>query len=119
MKVLTYIDWAMLLVSGVVAIALSVLKTPVAFWLPAWFIQGAVLVYALARKDGVHWPSTSFGVVAVAHVITLIVLLAVSGMSLDGLAQLFFGLLFIHGLLYLVAAKRFLIRRGWLKPKNA
>jgi len=54
MKVLTYIDWFVLFVSGVLAIALSVAKTPLVFSLPAWAIQIAALSYAVTRKDGVH-----------------------------------------------------------------
>ncbi len=119
MKALTYIDWAVLFVSGIIAIVVSALKTPVAFWLPVWAFQAALFGYAVARRDGGHWPSTLFGVVAASHVLTVTVLLAVAGVSLAALAQLFFGLLFLHGLLYLVVAKAFFMRRGWLKPQNA
>ena len=119
MKPLTYIDCAVLLVTGAFAIALSMLKTPLMFWVPVWCIQVAALVYAFMRRDGAHWPSTLFGCIATAHVVAATIFLSLAGLSFFGLLQLFFGLLFVHGMLYLIAAKPFLIRRGYLKPQTA
>jgi len=45
-------------------------------------------------------------------------MLSSQGVSFDGLAQRFFGLLFVHGILYLIAAKPFFIRRGYIKPTH-
>jgi hypothetical protein len=50
--------------------------------------------------------------------IALLAMLSSQGVSFDGLAQRFFGLLFVHGILYLIAAKPFFIRRGYIKPTH-
>ncbi|WP_414665127.1 hypothetical protein [Horticoccus sp. 23ND18S-11] len=116
---LDYIDWVVMFVSGAVAIGYAVAKTPVAFWLPAWFVQAVAFCYAVSRKDGAHWPSTVFGFCEGLYIVSVISLFASKRVSFASLTQLLLGLLFVHGILYLIAAKRFLIRRGYLKPKNA
>lgn len=116
MKAFNYLNWIVLLLTGAVAIGLEVVNTPIAFWLPAWGIQAAAFIYALMRRDGAHGPSTLLGCLAAAHITAVMVILSRTSMPFPGLAQIFFGLLFTYGLMYLYAARPSLIRRGVLRP---
>lgn len=103
--------------SALIAMGYAVTKTPIAFWLTAWVLQGLAFFFALLYRDRGHWPSTLFGILELAYVCTLCVFMYRGGVSLNRLSYLFLGLLFGHGIIYLVAAKPFLVARGHLKPK--
>lgn len=114
-----YIDAIIQIVIGIVAIGYAMVMTPVVFWLPAWGILVAVFSYAMGNRDGSHWPSTIFGAIELIYIGALLVMLAISNVSSYALANLFFGMLMLHGILYAIAAKPFLIRRGYLKPPKS
>ena len=118
-EVFNAIECAVLFISGAVAAGCAIFMTPLAFWLPAWAVLGLAFGVAWWRREGGHCPSTVFGLLEAAYMVALVVLLARGGLSPWVLMHLGFGLLFVHGLLYLIAAKPLLIRRGWLKPREA
>src|SRR5437773_1324703 len=118
-SLLDYIDCTVAFVGGAIAVGYAVAKTPMAFWLPAWLMMLTASVCSVARKGSSHWPSTILGVIEVCYIAGLVALLAKSRVSFDLLSWMFFGLLFIHGLIYVIAAKAFWIHRGYLKPRNA
>lgn len=108
-------DYAILGLSGAVAAGCAIVMTPLAFWLPAWAVLAVAFGFARWRRDGRHGPSTLFGVLQALYIVALVVLLARGGLSLLVLSQLCFGLFFVHSILYLIAARPFLARRGYLK----
>jgi hypothetical protein len=117
--VLGWIDSVVLIVSAAVSVAYAITKTPPSFWISAWVVQGVTFAVVITTgRNGGHWPSTVFGILELAYIFSLLVMLSSRDVSFDGLAHMFFGLLFVHGILYLIAAKPFFIRRGYIKPTN-
>lgn len=73
-------------------------------------------VFAAIQKGGHHWRSSLFAALEACYIAALLTLLAQKQVPRNAILNLLPGLFFIHGLLYLIAAKPFLIRRGYLKP---
>ncbi len=117
MKTLTYIDCSILVISGVVAFGLSIWYTPLSFCIPSLIIQFVAFGIAFSLRGGSHWPSTLFGCVCLLQIAATATVLSNAHTAFNELLQLLFGLFFVYGFLYLIAAKSFLIRRGYLKPK--
>lgn len=115
----TALDLLVHALAGAIATGCAIWLTPLVFWAPAWTVLALAFGYALVRREGSHWPSTIFGTLEASYILALVVLLARDGLSPMALTYLFFGLLFVHGILYLLAAKPFLTRRGYLKPPAA
>jgi len=105
--------------SGAIAsVAFAILKTSWQFWLPFWFILSLSLLASALKKDEAHWPSSIFGCVSVIYIGSFLTLLYRSQVSIDSLLYLLCGAVFIHGFLYLIAARSFLRSRGILKAPN-
>jgi hypothetical protein len=95
-----------LLLAG--SIALAVTKTPLSFWLPALAVLIAAFAYSFSRRGRGHWPSTIFGILELIYIAAVIAFLRADGASVDDLVSHGIGLLVIHSLLYLLAARSFL-----------
>ena len=117
-SIFDYIEWITLSISGMAAVGYAVYATPIFFWLPAWAILAITLCNARFRGSGTHWPSTIFGIIEILYISVLLIILRINGVSYYTLGQLFWGLLFVHGLLYFSAARNFLVMTGQLKIRS-